>query len=151
MTGAVVLVGVAVSAVTGCVTVREKAEPHRSPGGGPSREDTDLGGEAEGQAPDMGPPAPHEEASRPSPGPSRTEPVSVPDAPEEAGTPPGATGRDVRPEVAAPVRTRRAPTVRPTVLPGLPGDSGVCDLGGRYGGWRSDSTPREACELAYGR
>lgn len=151
---------VSVVAVSGCVTVGAKGEPHRSPGPGSSRaadapEAADGGGE-----PRAGRPTPHEGLSRPAPAPGASVRVdarsgAVPDgeAAEHgaaAQVPPGADGPAARPAPGG-AAERRAPALRPGDMPGLPGGAGMCDLGRRYGGWGAGSAPQDACERAYGR
>ncbi|MDT0381368.1 hypothetical protein RM572_21655 [Streptomyces sp. DSM 42041] len=157
MTGAVVLGCVSVVAVTGCVTVRAKEEPHRSPGPGSSRAAEAADGAGE---PPAGRPSPHEGLSRPAPAPGVSgrhdaRPGAVPEreAAESgalAQVPPGADGPAGRPAAGGGAE-RRAPALRPGDMPGLPGGARMCDLGRRYGGWDAGSAPQDACERAYGR
>lgn len=154
VTGAVVLMGVAVCAVTGCVSVRGEAAPDRSADPGPSRSAAvpPDGEAAEDAEPRRDRPQLREAPSRPLPrrsaggeagdagAPSASPAVGV--APTSAGggdpaaAPPGGPGRP-------------APVVRSPAVPELPGGPQMCDLGRRYGGWAEGSMPEEACEQAY--
>ncbi|WP_399882553.1 hypothetical protein ACGH7X_06625 [Streptomyces sp. BBFR51] len=155
----------AVSALTGCTTVR-----------GPAAADPPAAG-ARSSAPRPDGPAeprvvqaPAREALEmigPSPDratgtPRGTHPPSTAPAPHD---PPAARARPdqrtARP--AAPEHTRGPEPSRPEV-PDLPRSSGkngkngktsknadVCSLGKQYGGWRPGSTEARICEQAYGR
>ncbi|MFE9613568.1 hypothetical protein [Streptomyces sp. NPDC006012] len=150
-TAAALLVTVAVSALSGCVTVQ------RPPAAGPP-----------GTAPAQ-PPAPRPDGT--------TEPRVVQAPAREALEMVGPSRLPERPERAEPVapsrpaatpaprqppsprdrpRPHRAPAQPPhTDAPAPPGPgpvaSDVCDLGKRYGGWRGDSPESRICEQAHGR
>ncbi|WP_425597533.1 hypothetical protein [Streptomyces tendae] len=160
-TTATLLVTVAVSALTGCTTVRGPAAADPSAAGARSsapRPD----GPAEPrvvQAParealEMIGPSPSPE--RADDAPRRTQPPVAPSAPHR---PPAARAPEQRPaRPAAPEHTRAPAAPRPRV-PDLPGPSGdrtggradVCSLGKQYGGWRPGSPEARICEDAYGR
>ncbi len=150
VTGAVVLVGVAVSAVTGCVTVRGEAKPQRSGEAGPSQRES-LPPDDAAAEPRMSRPSVREGLSEPVPAPSRADEDAPPAA--VGGPPPGAPGDDVPPAGnGAPRRAPepRTPVVRSPAVPELPGGHGMCDLGRQYGGWNEGSAPEQVCENAYG-
>ncbi|CAM5551378.1 Lipoprotein OS=Streptomyces tendae OX=1932 GN=GUR47_30315 PE=4 SV=1 [Streptomyces tendae] len=160
-TTATLLVTVAVSALTGCTTVRGPAPADPSvPGARSSAPRPD--GPAEPrvvQAParealEMIGPSPDPERAGGQP--RRTKPPAAPSAPHR---PPAARAPERRPaRPAAPEHTRPPATSRPRA-PELPGVSGggtggkadVCSLGKQYGGWRPGSPEARICEQAYGR
>ncbi|MFG2681007.1 hypothetical protein [Streptomyces sp. NPDC048392] len=160
-TTATLLVTVAVSALTGCTTVRGPAPAEPSAAGAHS-----SAPRPDGPAEPRVVQAPAREALEmigPSPAPDRTtaEPrrTKAPAAPPPPHDPPAARAPEHRPaRPAAPERTRAPATSRPGV-PGLPRASGhgtgenpdVCSLGKRYGGWRPGSPEARICEQAYGR
>jgi hypothetical protein len=148
-------VTVAVSALTGCTTVRGPAAADPSAAGAHS-----SASRRDGPADPRVVQAPAREALEmigPSPDrhtgePRRTKPPATRTAPHD---PPAAR---VRPEQrparpAAPERTRGPALSRPKV-PDLPRSSGenadVCSLGKQYGGWRPDSPEARICDRAYG-
>ncbi|SOR83317.1 hypothetical protein SCNRRL3882_6763 [Streptomyces chartreusis NRRL 3882] len=166
-TTATLLVTVAVSALSGCVTVQRPPVPG-SPAG-PSRTSAP---EPEGQTQTQIVQAPAREAlelietsRRPEPAasPSRlTTPAAT--APQQRRQPPGT--RDVRPRPARPERPEPAPrgprlphtglpdvpdSVRQDVRENVPKNTDVCALGRRYGGWRADSPEATICRDTYGR
>ncbi|QLJ01623.1 hypothetical protein HZZ00_11705 [Streptomyces sp. NEAU-sy36] len=142
-TTAALLVTVAVSALSGCVTVRHTAAPGPPPGALPSRQTAPR---TDGSASPREVQAPAREALEmvgPSGKPGRAResaPHGSPAAPPPtpAGTPPRS-----RPQ---PHRTAQAP---PRTSQQVPAD--VCDLGREYGGWRGNSPESEICERTYGR
>ncbi|MCW1092768.1 hypothetical protein OJ963_01820 [Streptomyces sp. RS2] len=158
-TTATLLVTVAVSALTGCTTVRGPAAADPSAGARSSAPRPD--GPAEPrvvQAPArealemIGPAAPSPERAEGTP--RRTEPPVTPPAPHRPATTHAPEQRPARP--AAPEHTRAPATPRPRV-PDLPGPSDgtggkadVCSLGKQYGGWRPGSPEARICEDAYG-
>ncbi|WP_328559290.1 hypothetical protein [Streptomyces coelicoflavus] len=160
-TTATLLLTVAVSALTGCTTVRGPAVD--GPSGAGARSSAPR---PDGPAEPRVVQAPAREALEmigPSPGPERSTgesrrtesptPRSAPHAPPATRAP---GQRPARP--AAPEPTRAPATPRPGV-PDLPGTSGdgtggkadVCSLGKQYGGWRPGSPEARICERAYGR
>ncbi|MFD7064681.1 hypothetical protein [Streptomyces sp. NPDC059906] len=159
-TTATLLVTVAVSALTGCTTVRGPAAADPSAAGARS-----SAPRPDGPAEPRVVQAPAREALEmigPSPTPERAtaEPRRT-----KAPAPPAARHRlpagatEQRPAApAAPEHTRAPATHRPRV-PEPPGGSGegtggkadVCSLGKQYGGWRPGSPEARICEHAYGR
>ncbi|HEX5569141.1 MAG TPA: hypothetical protein VFY14_19860 [Streptomyces sp.] len=157
MTSALALAGVALTAVSGCVTVV----------GGP-RPETDAP-----TSPPTGGPAPPERDGRPRivPGPARE---ALARAPVETGGPPGADSGPTReggqPSSSAPPAPLPPSGPRPTprrpprehVPPGgdrpgrastgAPTWSGreLCVLGERYGGWAPHSEQARLCREVYG-
>ncbi|MFH8444633.1 hypothetical protein ACH4D3_25800 [Streptomyces sp. NPDC018026] len=160
-TTATLLVTVAVSALTGCTTVRGPAAADPSAVGARS-----LAPRPDGPAAPRVVQAPAREALEmigPSPTPERTtgEPrrTKAPSPPAARHRLPAAGATEQRSAApAAPEHTRAPATHRPRV-PELPGGSGegtggkadVCSLGKRYGGWRPGSPEARICEHAYGR
>ncbi|TFV31696.1 hypothetical protein E4K10_07195 [Streptomyces sp. T1317-0309] len=147
-TTAALLVTVAVSALTGCVTVQ------RPPASGPPPSPTLPSAPPRRQHGPPRRPAPAREALemvRPSepPSPFRTGPNrSAPPAPGIAPPAP----RPHPPADPQPRRTGqrvRCSCRRPS--PGAPENADVCALGRRYGGWRPDSPEARICRSAYGR
>lgn len=160
-TTATLLVTVAVSALTGCTTVRGPAAADPSAAGARS-----SAPRPDGPAEPRVVQAPAREALEmiaPSPSPERTggeprrtEPPAAPSAPHR---PPAARAPEQPPaRPAAPEHTRTPSTSRPRVpdLPRVSGDrtggkTDVCSLGKQYGGWRPGSPEARICEDAYGR
>ncbi|MEU7388551.1 hypothetical protein [Streptomyces tanashiensis] len=156
-----ILVGAAVAALAGCVSVDA---PPTAPTPAPAPA-ADTVRPAQDVAPQIveGPAREALEAALPAP-PASAAPRASPSAEHHrrAVTPP-------RPETPHPDpvphrRERPRPTVRPDLpqppglrelrrLPGNPPVSrtDVCDLGERYGGWRPGSDPARICHGAYGR
>ncbi|MEU5365078.1 hypothetical protein ABZ354_16650 [Streptomyces sp. NPDC005925] len=154
-TSATLLVTMAVSVLTGCVTVERpslagvSAAPARPPAPGAD----------ERQQPRIVQAPAREALDRVSP--SR-EAEPDPSAPRRPSAP--APGRDGQPE-----RSRQPPHLRPAPpvplppradLPGLAddihedvrgGDTDVCALGDKYGGWRQGSPESAICREAQGR
>jgi hypothetical protein len=157
-TTATLLVTVAVSALTGCVTVQR---PSLAPGP-PAAPTQPSAPRPDGQAEPQVVQAPAQEAlqliessrkSRPS-APAPTEAPRSAAAPEpEHRVPPPHPGpdhprQDRRPEVPKP----QQPHVEiPDVARHVPKNPDVCKLGKQYGGWRKDSPEAVICEQTYGR
>ncbi|WP_190199484.1 hypothetical protein [Streptomyces djakartensis] len=161
-TTATLLVTVAVSALSGCMTV------HRPPAPGPPT--TPSGPSArqpEGLAETQAVQAPAREAlelievsRRPEPAASQSRPSAPAAAPPERTVPSGAARqpRPVRPE-PRPRNTHRprvdvpdvSGTVRRDVRTHVPDNADVCALGRRYGGWPADSPQATICRETYGR
>lgn len=155
-TAATLLVTVAVSALTGCVTV------HRPTAPGPPTAPSQPPVRPEGRTHTQIVQAPAREAlemiavSRPGEAPASPSHRSTPaPAPTERTAPSG--DRD-RPARRAPERTeasRRPPVelseVPDVILPDVRSTTDVCALGRRYGGWRPDSPEARICRKAYGR
>ncbi|MCX4651033.1 hypothetical protein OG249_03810 [Streptomyces microflavus] len=141
------LVGLAVTAVSGCVSVEPQAGPRQPPESSRPVQDVfpqvvqEPGREA------------LETIVEPSPSPGR--PASP--APRQAGraAPPPAP-RPAERASPPPRRTppRQVPHIPPGVLPSLPQTRGgvhdVCALGRGYGGWHAGSRESRICEETYG-
>ncbi|MFI1226369.1 MULTISPECIES: hypothetical protein [unclassified Streptomyces] len=147
------LVGVAVTAVSGCVSVEPGAPPSPRPG---------VAGPVQDVAPQIvQPPAREALEVVPEPSPSAARPSSP--APPAAGSP--ADGRRTGPGGAArprePVDPRqrrtphRVPDVPSVTVPAVPrspgGGADVCALGRGYGGWPAGSPQARICSETYGR
>ncbi|MFF7853687.1 hypothetical protein [Streptomyces sp. NPDC007904] len=156
-TTATLLVTVAVSALSGCVTVQRPAlpgspaAPSRASEPGPvGQTETQVVQAPAREALEMvGPSRPAKALATPS---HRSAPTT---APAERKAPPGhGTGRsraESRPGASGP--TRRPPVDLPVVPEGGDGRGGadLCALGRKYGGWRPDSPEAALCEKTYGR
>ena len=153
-TTATLLVTVAVSALSGCVTVQRPlapgpaTAPSQRTGPGPDgRDGTQVVQAPAREALEMvGPSRPPEKTASPSHS-------AVPTPRPERSGPAGQPTRPARPEPE-----RRVPTQRPSMnVPGIGGsgqDSGgadLCALGRQYGGWRADSPEAAICQETYGR
>ncbi|CAL9364656.1 hypothetical protein SUDANB58_00726 [Streptomyces sp. enrichment culture] len=163
-TTATLLITVAVSALTGCVTLQ------RPPAPAPSATPTTPSAPRPDGAPEPRiVQAPAREALGRT-GPSRpAEPPPPPSAPRRTPPPaaapprePSAARPEPRPRPARPERRKpspRAPRPPRAGLPdvtkpagrGAPGNADVCSLGRTYGGWRADSPEAVICRQAYGR
>ncbi|MFK0215694.1 hypothetical protein [Streptomyces sp. NPDC090298] len=157
-TTAKILVGAAVAALAGCVSVDAPPSaptPSPAPAAG-------VAGPARDVAPQIveGPAREALEAALPTRPPSTPPRVAPPSGqPRRAAAPPRA--QNLHP-TSAPERGERArPAARPDLsgLPQLTGpthdpsvtDVDVCDLGERYGGWAPGSDQARICQGAYGR
>ncbi|MFF5982435.1 hypothetical protein ACFY78_26645 [Streptomyces olindensis] len=169
-TTATLLVTVAVSALSGCVTVQHPPVP--GPPTGPSRPSApqQTGGTETQivQSPAREALQLIEESRRPQPAPSASR-LTTPAADSPPQDRPPAGTRDVRARPARPERPDRpepAPrgpqrprpglpdvseSVRQDVHRNVPGGTDVCALGRRYGGWRADSPEATICQDTYGR
>ena len=153
---ATLLVTVAVSALSGCVTVQRPAVPGPPPTA-PSRPEAprpDGDGEPQiVQAParealEMTGPSPSAEPGTPQ----RHGPAT--DAPARAGKPPAPRSHPHHPRPPQPKpRHSGSPKIDlPDVTKSVPkNQSDVCALGRRYGGWRPDSPETVICTKTYGR
>ncbi|AXK34455.1 hypothetical protein DVA86_19215 [Streptomyces armeniacus] len=173
MTEALLLTGLAVSVLSGCVTASGRPEPDgvRGPGHAPGAPPVD--GAA---ARTVRPPLPREGLSRPEPARSRAASPAArtpSGGPEHAPAPgtrtPAAPAAGAAPAPARDAPEGRAPDRAPERPPGRPQGPrpgpaaqpargggggpgpGVCDLGERYGRWDPDSTQARICRGAYGR
>ncbi|MFJ9112829.1 hypothetical protein [Streptomyces sp. NPDC102283] len=146
------LVGLAVTAVSGCVSVEPRALPSPQPG---------TTGPVQDVAPQIvQPPAREALEAVPDPSPSAALPPSP--APSAAGSPAkaprsgpaGASRPRERPDPPEPP-PRRAPGIPSVPVPALPRASGggpdVCALGRGYGGWPAGSPESRICSQTYGR
>jgi hypothetical protein len=152
-TTATLLVTVAVSALTGCVTVQRPPVSGPSPAT-PSRPSAPRpDGEPEGRIVQ----APAREALEMI-GPSRR---AEPETPKRHG--PSATASAEQPALRSPQRSRpraanpesghhgRPRVDIPDVTRSVTDSADVCALGRQYGGWREDSPEAVICEQTYGR
>ncbi|MFH8493431.1 hypothetical protein [Streptomyces coeruleorubidus] len=165
-TTATLLVTVAVSALTGCTTVRHPPVP--GPPAAPSRPSAPQQGERTEtqivQAPAREALQLIEDPRRPEQTAPASRPATPPASPERMQPPPGT--REVRPRPARPerpepgLRSPRRPhtdlpdvseSVRQDVRENVPNSTDVCALGRRYGGWRADSPEATICRDTYGR
>lgn len=150
-TTATLLVTVAVSALSGCVTVQRPLAP--GPATAPSQR---TGPGPDGTQIVQAPAREALEMVGPSRPPKKTAPPShsaVPTAGPERSRPAGQPTRPARPEPE-----RRVPTQRPSMnVPGIGGSgqtsggADLCALGRQYGGWRADSPEAAICQETYGR
>ncbi|MFE6486387.1 hypothetical protein ACFVGN_26130 [Streptomyces sp. NPDC057757] len=148
-TTATLMVTVALTALSGCVSVQRPPASGLPPTpSGPSVPRPDS--EAEPRIVQ----APAREALTLI-GPSRKLAASAP-APRRATPPPPAAAAPAAPRRPRPVpraeRPRPAPRVSvPPAVPEIPTAADLCALGRKYGGWSSDSPEAVICEGAYGR
>ncbi|MGV9696687.1 hypothetical protein ACWDTR_13110 [Streptomyces sp. NPDC003470] len=156
-TTAALLVTVAVTALSGCTTVRPVSGP--ATGAHPSALRPD--GPAAPRAV-QGPAREALEKTGPSPSPGRASDsprrTARPTAPARREAPVARTEPQPRPARPAAPRlpggTGREPRVAVPDLPGTGGGgtgTGVCSLGSQYGGWRPGSPEAVICEQTYGR
>ncbi|MFI8241754.1 hypothetical protein ACIF83_31555 [Streptomyces sp. NPDC085866] len=152
-TTAALLVTVAVSALSGCVTVPRPATPAPPPDTAPSQPSSPRpDGSAEPrvvQAParealDMVGPSKHRHPVRPTATPHRA-PAAPPDT-HRTSAPPAHPRPHPRPDHP---REQRGDI--PDVSQPVPKAPDVCALGKQYGGWRRDSPEAVVCEQAYSR
>ncbi|MEU3282668.1 hypothetical protein ABZ698_37565 [Streptomyces antibioticus] len=149
-TTATLLVTVAVSALTGCVTVQAPTGP--SPGAAvPSRASVPR---PDGRAGKRVVQAPAREAlemtgTGPSRGPERP---AAPAERQQAAAPTRPRPAQPRP-LPRPARPEsRRPAAPRTEIPSVPrGGADVCALGRKYGGWEGDSPEATICDQTYGR
>ncbi|MGW6578023.1 hypothetical protein ACWF76_01240 [Streptomyces globisporus] len=149
------LVGLAVTAVSGCVSVAPGTVPSPPPGPAAS-------GPAQDVAPQIVQPPAREglevvpDPSRPPARPSSPAPPAA-DSLAEArrGGPVGAARPPERadpPQRRGPDRAPRVPSVTVPALPRVPGGGAdVCALGRGYGGWPAGSPQARICSETYGR
>ncbi|WP_189817342.1 hypothetical protein [Streptomyces olivaceoviridis] len=145
-TTAALLVTVAVSALSGCVTVRDAAPTGSPPGSAPSRPTaTRPNGSAEPRVVQ----APAREALERT-GPSGRPERSGPPARHRAPAAPEVTHRPAAPPgPPLPAPSRRPHTPMPLPPPAVTRPPDVCALGRAYGGWRKDSPQARICAQAY--
>ncbi|WP_097870447.1 hypothetical protein [Streptomyces sp. rh34] len=152
-TTASLLIGLAVTAVSGCVAVEPRALPSPHPG---------ATGPAQDVAPQIvQPPAREALEAVPDPSPSAA-PTSSP-VPPAAGSP--SDSRHTGPAGASRPRDHADPpgSREPRRVPGVPsvpvpalsrtpgGGADVCALGRGYGGWPAGSPESRICSETYGR
>ncbi|MEW2512183.1 hypothetical protein [Streptomyces sp. NPDC046870] len=147
-TTAALLVTVAVSALSGCVTVRHAGPTAPPPDSAPSQPAVPR---PDGSAEPRVVQAPVREAlerTGPSRRPERSGPPArhrAPAAPEVTRRPPAPPG----PPLPAPSRRPHTPVALPP--PAVTGPPDVCALGRTYGGWQRDSPQARICAQVYGR
>ncbi|MEU6777233.1 hypothetical protein [Streptomyces sp. NPDC046759] len=151
-TTAALLATVAVSALSGCVTVQRPATPPAPTRG--TAPPLPTAPRADGSAEPRVVQAPAQEALEMT-GPSRRPKRAAPTVPRRRAEEPPVVHRPPAPP-AAPPRAREHPRQSHTALPDLPQPvprtpSDVCALGRKYGGWRTDSPESVICDQAYGR
>ncbi|MFF7791802.1 hypothetical protein [Streptomyces sp. NPDC007991] len=165
-TTATLLVTVAVSALSGCVTVQRPLAP--GPPAAPARtsapQPEELSETQIVQAPAREALELIETSRRPEPAASPSHLTTPPAAPQQRRQPPGP--RDARPRPVRPERPEPAPrgpwrphtglpdipeSVRQDIRENVPNTTDVCALGRRYGGWRADSPEATICRDMYGR
>ncbi|MFG2886510.1 hypothetical protein ACGFYV_30120 [Streptomyces sp. NPDC048297] len=157
-TTAALLVTVAVSALTGCVTVQRPAAPAPPPDTAPSQP---MAPRPDGSVTPRVVQAPAREALE-MVGPSRRPRHAEPEAPHRETAAPRAPHRPQAPPAAPPHSAHQGrsghpdqPRGRHLRIPGIdrpaPKTPDVCALGKQYGGWRKDSPEAVICERAYGR
>ncbi|MER6570950.1 hypothetical protein ABT288_33420 [Streptomyces sp. NPDC001093] len=154
-TTAAILVTVAVSALSGCVTVPRPSPPAPPRDTAPS---VPTAARPDGSAEPRAVQAPAQEAlerTEPSRGPQRVTaatpatpatPHRPAEAPRVVHHPPAAPSAPARPRG----RPRKSYTAAPDLPSAAPEASNVCALGRQYGGWRGDSPEAEICERTYG-
>ncbi|MFD3311464.1 hypothetical protein [Streptomyces sp. NPDC058694] len=153
-TTATLLVTVAVSAVSGCVTVQRPLAPGAPSGPAPSSEPL-PDGRAEPQI--VQAPArealemigPSRRPSAPASTPRRTVPSAPAAAPAAPAAPPRRAAADP-PRHPEPQRPER-PAVPRQPRATAPVTADVCALGRQYGGWNPDSPQATICKDVYGR
>ncbi|MFI1188203.1 hypothetical protein [Streptomyces californicus] len=148
---ATLLAGLAVAAVSGCVSVEPGAVP--SPRSGTAGPMQDVAPQV------VQPPAREalEAVPGPSPSPARaSSPApSAPDAGPPRRSGPANAARPAEradpPRQRTPHRPRAAPPVIAPAVPRLPGGADVCALGRAYGKWPAGSPQSRICSETYGR
>ncbi|MFI8815450.1 MULTISPECIES: hypothetical protein [unclassified Streptomyces] len=146
-----ILVAVAVTAVSGCVSVEPSAELPPRPGVGRPVQDV---------APQIVQPPAREALEAlpdPTPSPSSAPPPSAGSTGAPSGTPRFVPRTPRQREAAAPPRQRaplqlpRIPRPESRAVPRAPATgAGVCALGRGYGGWPAGSPQSTICDRTYG-
>lgn len=154
-TTATLLVTVAVSALSGCVTVQH---PSLAPGP-PVTPSQPAAPRPDGRAEPQVVQAPAQEAlqliestrksRRSAPPPKAAPPAAVP-APEQQAPRAHPRTRPAHPQPAHPEAPRPRVEI-PDVAAQVPKNPDICKLGKQYGGWRKDSPEALLCEGTYGR
>ncbi|QNE79515.1 hypothetical protein F0344_31740 [Streptomyces finlayi] len=135
--------GVAVTAVSGCVAVEPQAAAPPRPG---------TSGPVQDVAPQIvQPPVRESLESLPDPTPSAAAPS---ERPSDGGRPEYRVPQQQGPAPAPPRRApHRSPRVPSAAVPAVPGSAltgtDVCALGRGYGGWSAGSTEARICEETY--
>ncbi|WP_406458852.1 hypothetical protein OG782_04800 [Streptomyces sp. NBC_00876] len=137
------LAGVAVTALSGCVSVQPQPSAPAHPGS--SRPAQDL-------APQIGrPPVRDTLEALPDPKPSPSAARRAAAAPPAAGRAAPQAPQQHRPGPAHPQPRRAAPPAPVPVLPKPVTGADVCALGRGYGHWPAGSPQSRICDDAYGR
>ncbi|MEU9916538.1 hypothetical protein [Streptomyces sp. NPDC051001] len=154
-TTATLLVTVAVSALSGCVTVQH---PSVAPGP-PVAPSQPAAPRPDGRAEPQVVQAPAQEAlqliestrrsRRNAPPPKEAPPAAAP-APGQQAPRSHPHARPAHPQPARPEAPRPRVEI-PDVATQVPKHPDICKLGKQYGGWRKDSPEAMLCEGAYGR
>ncbi|MEU9478545.1 hypothetical protein [Streptomyces sp. NPDC048191] len=148
-TTAALLVTVAVSALSGCVTVQHPATPGPPPDTSPS---LPTAPRPDGSTEPRVVQAPAQEALEMT-GPSRHPEHRLPAARQHPGEAPRVAHRPPAAPSAPPSpheRPHRPRTPLPHLPSAAPNAPDVCALGKKYGGWRGDSPEAVICEQTYG-
>lgn len=152
-TTATLLVTVALSALSGCVSVQRPPVPAPA-APGPSQPPVPR---PEGRAGTQIVQAPAREALEMVEPSRKQEPRTSAQRPRTAEEPPDGrppstrTGPHERAAGPQPRRNARPRVEIPDVEAEVRGNADVCALGEKYGGWRGDSPQSTICEQAYGR
>ncbi|MFE9017012.1 hypothetical protein ACFYNL_00260 [Streptomyces sp. NPDC007808] len=159
-TTATLLISVAVSALSGCMTVRHPpAAVPSAPSPPPAPRTGEPAKQPIVQAPASEALALIEPSHRPTPAPSAARPLPSTTPPPVRRPPAHRAHPHPRPEHHEPRRPdsgagRRPPVEIPDVpapvRPESPGSTDVCALGRKYGGWRPDSPEATICDQTYG-
>ncbi|MFF3615868.1 hypothetical protein [Streptomyces sp. NPDC002580] len=150
-TTATLLVTVAVSALSGCMTVHRPTAP-----GSPSAPSGSAAPPHHGRAEPQIAQAPAREAlgrSGPSGRPSSAAPPRRPTAPAlqvPRAAAPAAPPRRDRPAAPPEPRHRKPRAAAPSGTSDLPKGPDVCGLGRKYGGWSANSPEAVICTRTYG-
>ncbi|MET9148217.1 hypothetical protein [Streptomyces sp. NPDC004042] len=168
-TAATLLITLAVSALTGCVTVQRPpsgvpvtasaAGPAPRPEGGtdpravqaPAREALERAGSSDGPTAPDARPRTHTPAAPPATS-AATGPAARDQHPAPRSTAPGAPGYKSGHETAP--RPPHPPAPRhttPAARHAVPANPGICALGKEYGHWRPGSPEAKICGQTYGR
>ncbi|WBO67683.1 hypothetical protein [Streptomyces camelliae] len=150
-TTAALLVTVAVSALSGCMTVQRPATPAPPPDTAPT---LPRAPRPEGSTEPRAVQAPAQQALEMVGSSDRPKDTMPPVPPHRTEAPPAAPPRPRAATPAHPHHHERHHRHPHTAAPGLPNPvpkaPDVCALGRRYGGWKSDSPESEICEQTYG-
>ncbi|MBT2439713.1 hypothetical protein J7E93_06175 [Streptomyces sp. ISL-36] len=144
-----ILVGVAVAALSGCVSVEVPPAPPASP--------QEISRPTQDVAPQIveGPAREALEAALPEPPPPSASAPATAQQEERSGKGNGkgrAGARKAKERPSAPPQKRRRPGGEPPTRMEPPRNrADVCDLGERYGGWGRDSDQAKICRSTYRR
>ncbi|MFE4703419.1 hypothetical protein ACFRIC_40825 [Streptomyces sp. NPDC056738] len=147
-TTATLLVAVAVTALSGCVTV-QRPSASASPAA-PARHSAPRADSKEGPRIVQAPAREALERVGPSPKPSTEAAARHRPAPPPRAAAPPAPPRHARPVPRPEPRHPRHRTAVPPGAPAVPKRPDVCALGRKYGGWKADSPEAVLCAKTYG-